>query len=717
MNGDVSRSVPNRQQLVGDDDGTRPSSSVGSLPQYLQTPEIRICEMGSLEDLEIDLDDLEGLEEVNVDSEPDDGDDASDVSSQYSDSFASISEILSRPPEKRSSDDVDVVLEFIQYLPGFANMTLPVRERLCSLMRLQTYPEQHSVLLNSGEEVDTWWVVFSGSVELIREAYEPIIYRLGEAFGVSRSLKRRTIQTGTLFTRTSDTSLLCVPGAEFHDVIAQSEQATVSITEDGKVVLVTEHRKVSKAEWAQVVVRGSESKLVSHMVTGEYDLKYVEDFLLTYRTFMSPVELAEHLEKLFEQTELRDHVARVVLLWAHSHISDFNGSPDMIAFLRTFRLHLEEANLRGEVRLLQMAVRPPNATFSLMEDGSEADAGSIGGRSNGFDSVYSSTTSLSQANENCSPKTTTISRRLQGLMSRRPASSSSSSVRSLNTRTSVGTQPRKGSVGSVSLMSTAGSTVSISPPPPSLEPSLPSALLPMSVIKLYRHDHQFRFIVVRPETTALDVVRHGIRQFEMNEVDESLYSLCHVSVVFGKDGHGARQKRLPCTANNLPTNLPASTRFYLKHNDFTANLVSDSQMSEMAQEGATDLLSLDPRDVARVVTLKGFLSFSRITGEEYIQGTWHPPEKGAKDDTELQRFSMTTNSEMFWVVTEIVTEPSLQLRARKIKFFLKVAKLCKRLNNFNTMFAITSGLSYGAVTRLRQTWEKMNNKEIKVGIL
>lgn len=41
------------------------------------------------------------------------------------------------------------------------------------------------------------------------------------------------------------------------------------------------------------------------------------------------------------------------------------------------------------------------------------------------------------------------------------------------------------------------------------------------------------------------------------------------------------------------------------------------------------------------------------------------------------------------------------------KFYIGQCKECK---NFNSMFAIISGLGHGAVSRLRQSWEKLPTK-------
>ena len=65
---------------------------------------------------------------------------------------------------------------------------------------------------------------------------------------------------------------------------------------------------------------------------------------------------------------------------------------------------------------------------------------------------------------------------------------------------------------------------------------------------------------------------------------------------------------------------------------------------------------------------------------------------------------------MFWVVTEVCAEHNLMRRMRAIKQFIKVARQCKECKNFNSMFNIISGLGHGAVSRLKQTWEKLPGK-------
>lgn len=76
----------------------------------------------------------------------------------------------------------------------------------------------------------------------------------------------------------------------------------------------------------------------------------------------------------------------------------------------------------------------------------------------------------------------------------------------------------------------------------------------------------------------------------------------------------------------------------------------------------------------------------------------------------LSDFEALVNRETFWVVTEVCSEHNLVRRSKIIKQFLKIARQCKECKNFNSMFAIVSGLGHGAVYRLRASWEKLPSK-------
>lgn len=107
-----------------------------------------------------------------------------------------------------------------------------------------------------------------------------------------------------------------------------------------------------------VVIRATPERLMSQLIEENSltDPTYVEDFLLTHRTFIpSPLHVANQLLEWFKDAEVRDRVTRVVLLWVNNHFTDFETDPDMIEFLETFEQGLEDEKMSGQLRLLNIA--------------------------------------------------------------------------------------------------------------------------------------------------------------------------------------------------------------------------------------------------------------------------------------------------------------------------------------------------------------------------
>lgn len=53
-------------------------------------------------------------------------------------------------------------------------------------------------------------------------------------------------------------------------------------------------------------------------------------------------------------------------------------------------------------------------------------------------------------------------------------------------------------------------------------------------------------------------------------------------------------------------------------------------------------------------------------------------------------------------------------RAEVIGKFVQIAEECLLLNNFNICFAIVCGLQNSSISRLKQTWEKVTKKDMKI---
>ena len=70
------------------------------------------------------------------------------------------------------------------------------------------------------------------------------------------------------------------------------------------------------------VIRGTPQRLLAQLIDENNfttDPTYVEDFLLTHRTFMTSQEVIQYLLQLMNEGKLMDRVTRVLLLWVRSN--------------------------------------------------------------------------------------------------------------------------------------------------------------------------------------------------------------------------------------------------------------------------------------------------------------------------------------------------------------------------------------------------------------
>ena len=111
---------------------------------------------------------------------------------------------------------------------------------------------------------------------------------------------------------------------------------------------------------AHVVIRGTAERLMARLMednnSSSSDPTFVEDFLLTYRTFLdSPTVIMDQLLRWFGNVSLRDKVTRVLLLWVNNHFTDFETDPAMMERLERFEARLEAEKMQAQLRMLNFA--------------------------------------------------------------------------------------------------------------------------------------------------------------------------------------------------------------------------------------------------------------------------------------------------------------------------------------------------------------------------
>ncbi|XP_042148250.1 rap guanine nucleotide exchange factor isoform X4 [Ixodes scapularis] len=305
----------------------------------------------SLEDNEVDF---TGLVESAVDSDEEEDLAESIDSLTVRDTYH---ECLEKDPNDRTEDDIETLLEFMQPLPAFANMTLSVRRELCAVMVFAVVEKAGTVVMNDGEELDSWSVIVNGQVEVELPDGTVRELAMGDSFGITPTTEKMHHQ-GTMRTKLDDCQFVCIAQGDYYRILHRSEENTCKHEEDGRVVLVTEHRTVdSGSREGHIVIRGTPERLLSQLFEeNALDPGYIEDFLLTYRTFIpSSHVVCTKLLSWFKDPALRDKVTRVVLLWVNNHFTDFETDSEMMEFLEQFEQCLEAQKMHAQLRLLNIA--------------------------------------------------------------------------------------------------------------------------------------------------------------------------------------------------------------------------------------------------------------------------------------------------------------------------------------------------------------------------
>jgi Rap guanine nucleotide exchange factor 2 len=308
--------------------------------------------------------DLSGLMESVVDSDEEEFEeefhDLTETSLIVRDA---VRECLEKDPSDRTEDDVDVLLEFTQHLKAFTNMTLSVRRALVATMVFAVVEKAGTVVMTEGEELDSWSVIINGHVEILEK--DNVVSRelgLGDSFGITPTMDK-LYHRGVMRTKCDDCQFVCVTQTDYYRILHQGvENQKIHEGENGDVILVTENRQTEVGDHkarGHVVIRGTAKRLMAQLMednSNVVDPTYVEDFLLTYRTFLdSPVEIMKQLLEWFKDVHLRDKVTRVLLLWVNNHFTDFETDPSMMEHLEKFEASLEAEKMLGQQRMLNFA--------------------------------------------------------------------------------------------------------------------------------------------------------------------------------------------------------------------------------------------------------------------------------------------------------------------------------------------------------------------------
>lgn len=757
--------------------------------------------------------DLTRLPEGPVDSEDEEEEDEEIDRTDPLQGRDLVRECLEKEPADKTDDDIEQLLEFMHQLPAFANMTMSVRRELCSVMIFEVVEQAGAVILEDGQELDSWYVILNGTVEISHPDGKVENLFMGNSFGITPTLEKQYMH-GVIRTKVDDCQFVCIAQQDYCRILNHVEKNTHKVEEEGEIVMVHEHRELDRSgtRKGHIVIKATPERLIMHLIEEHsiVDPTYIEDFLLTYRTFLqSPLDVGIKLLEWFKVDSLRDKVTRIVLLWVNNHFNDFEGDPAMTRFLEEFEKNLEDTKMNGHLRLLniacaakakwrqvvlQKASRESPLHFSLnggcekgfgifvegVEPSSKAaDAGLKRGdqimevNGQNFENItFAKALEILRNNTHLALTVKTNIFVFKELLSRteqektgvlhipriaekksnrlsiqdvpgdieptsqekgnkkvkaNTVSGGRNKIRKILDKTRFSILPPKlfsdGGLSQSQDDSIVGTrhcrhSLAIMPIPGTLSSSSPDLLqpttsmldfsnpsdIPDQVIRVFKADQQSCYIIISKDSTAKEVVCQAIHEFGLTGASDT-YSLCEVSVT--PEGV-IKQRRLPDQFSKLADRIQLNGRYYLKNNMETETLCSDEDAQELVKESQLSLLQLSTTEVATQLSMRDFDLFRNIEPTEYIDDLFKLHSQSG--NTHLKDFEDIVNQETFWVASEVLSESNQLKRMKIIKHFIKIALHCRECKNFNSMFAIISGLNLACVARLRGTWEKLPSK-------
>ena len=152
---------------------------------------------------------------------------------------------------------------------------------------------------------------------------------------------------------------------------------------------------------------------------------------------------------------------------------------------------------------------------------------------------------------------------------------------------------------------------------------------------------------------------------------------------------------MPDALPNLAQRLDLATRYYIKNVNISQQLVPEEMAGELLKESNVSLLNLTAAETATQLMVKDFTIFRQIEQTEYVDHIFKIKSKFGTEN--LEEFSSLVNTETLWVVSELVRENNATRRSKMVKHFIKIAKQCREAQNYNSMFAIVSGLNHPGI--------------------
>ncbi|PAA60999.1 hypothetical protein BOX15_Mlig027217g1 [Macrostomum lignano] len=649
---------------------------------------------------------------------------------------------LAKPPGQRSPSEVELLHQATRCMPAFANFNETVQRRLSAGLALASL-DQLSVPSNS------WSVILDGLVELTTPTMSD-----GEADAVHRRLGPGDCLDARLL---AGEARAVGPNCRLaylalDDYLAAVETAGADeadgravLRKNGQVVLVKEADP--SRDGVLCVTSGTPAALLDELLStsaANVDASFADDLLLTRLAFVSDLALADRLLLALADPPQPDcapsaaweRAERVLLQWVGGHLVDMS---DRRLLHRLAGLEARLTGRLGPQHLMRLACSSGAAERRVT---CRRDRGLdfllLGSGGGGDSFCFVSGLAAPTGDEDDSCLIDDEGRLLQPLMlgdrvlqlddqpvdPDRLSNGAAGELLHLTVRWDPLQYHR--ALASMTAAASILRTISCSPPahqsPPSQLPvrqvSMPASLattaerqlaaprpapaaLADRAVRVYRHDGQSRTVPVGRDTPAGVAAALAAREFGVAGVDYACWQL--VEVCASLPGPALRRRALQDSVTDLDGRLPVGGRYYLRRADEPIDqcLTDKTEALQLAREAAVDLLQLDPRRLAQLLTESDAEAHRQIRPADLVLW-WLGNRDGSsyKSLTAFHRLIRLAEATSGWPGRELATcggasiEASEQRRRDRIlKRLVRVALECHRLRNLCSATSLALGLA------------------------
>lgn len=152
--------------------------------------------------------------------------------------------ILSKRPQERTIEEVDIVYEELQHLKALAHLTNSVKKELAACVTSEHHGRQNTVLFNQGDSGHSWYIILRGSVNVVIVG-KGVVCTLheGDDFG-KLALVNDAPRAATIVTNEPNCYFLRVDKHNFNTILRDVEANTVRLKEHGKLFSLNRSSKL-----------------------------------------------------------------------------------------------------------------------------------------------------------------------------------------------------------------------------------------------------------------------------------------------------------------------------------------------------------------------------------------------------------------------------------------------------------------------------------------